>query len=113
MLTGSKRLRDTSSESRPFNKPNTQQVPSDSTIQAPRGMKEKKLLDFTQLFPFLALYKQTKQERSVQQAALLARTLDYPGQDQPAAHTVWLCHIWELKVGICSLLSLLWTQSTL
>lgn len=46
-----KKLRDTSSESRPFNKPNTQQVPSDSMIQAPRGVKEKKLLDFTQLFP--------------------------------------------------------------
>lgn len=72
-------------------------------IQVSRGVKLKKkknLLAFTQLFPSLVLYKQTKWEKSLQYTAFLALNLNFKGQGQLAIHMIWLCHIWEPKTGI-------------
>lgn len=41
-----------------------------------------------------------KRKKSLQHTAFLAHTPNHKGQGQPAAHTIWLCHIWELNTGI-------------
>lgn len=58
------------------------------------------LLDFTQLFPTLVLYKQTKWRKTLQYRVFLALSLNCKGQNQPATHMIWLCYMQGPKTGI-------------